>query len=108
LSTAARKDFNDWVVESVDEAIRDVLGPEITDKLWNHFQGLLGITREEIPYRLPSLFQYLNATLGIGGATLSLVIVKKLYAKAKVPLNYAPSRPLAEYIDELKQILATK
>ena len=108
LGTAGRKDFNDWLVDSVDETIREVLGAETTSNLWHHFQTTLGITREEIPYRLPTLFQYLNAKFGIGGAGLNLVIVKKLYSKAKVPLNYEPSRPLTEYIEELKQILARK
>ena len=90
----------------MDETIREVLGAETTGNLWHHFQTALGITREEIPNRLPQLFQYLNATFGIGGAGLNLVIVKRLYSKAKVPLNYSPARPLAEYIEELKQILA--
>ena len=33
-------------------------------------------------------------------------MVKKLYAKANVPLNYNPNRSLLEYVEELKQILA--
>jgi len=43
---------------------------------------------------------------GMGGETLSRSIIKKLYAKADVPLTYIPDKPFAEYVEELKETLA--
>ena len=102
----ARTDFNDLLVESVTETISEVLGTRVTPAFWYHYQAHLGITQEEMPYRLDTLFSSLKGTFGVAGETLGRMIVKKLYAKAEVPLEYTPDRSLAEYVEELKQFLA--
>ena len=51
-----RTDFNDLLVDSVDEAISEVLGNRVTAAFWYHYQAFLGITRDEMPYRLDTLF----------------------------------------------------
>ena len=106
MSRKNSTDFNDLLVDSVDEAISEVLGSRVTSVFWHHYQAFLGITRDEMPYRLDTLFASLKDTFGVGGETLGRVIVKKLYAKANVPLELKPDHTLAEYVEELKQILS--
>ena len=106
LAKKGRTDFNDLLVDSVDETISEVLGARVTRAFWYHYQAFLGITREEMPYRLDTLFASLKGTFGVGGETLGRMIVKKLYAKVNVPLELKPNHSLAEYVEELKQILA--
>ena len=106
LSRKQRTDFNDLLVEAVSEAISEVLGARVTSAFWHHYQGFLGITREEMPYRLETLFATLKGEFGVGGQTLGRVIVRKLYAKANVPLEIKPDHALADYVEELKHILA--
>jgi len=106
LSRKHRTDFNALLVDSVDEAISEVLGSRVTSAFWHHYQAFLGITRDEMPYRLDTLFASLKGTFGVGGETLGRHIVKKLYAKANAPLELKPDHTLAEYVEELKQILA--
>ena len=101
-----RTDFNDLLVDSVDEAISGVLGNRVTAAFWYHYQAFLGITRAEMPYRLDTLFASLKGTFGVGGETLGRVIVKKLYAKANVPLDLKVNRSFTEHVEELKRILA--
>lgn len=101
-----RTDFNDLIVESVGETITEVLGARVTSAFWYHYQAFLGITREEMPDRLDTVFSSLKGTFGVGGETLGRRIVQKLYAKAGVPLNFVPDRPLTDYVEELKQLLA--
>lgn len=101
-----RTDFNDLLIKSVEETISEILGASVTSAFWYHYQAFLGISREEMPYRLETLFQTLKGTFGIGGETLGRSIVRKLYSKAGVPLNYVPDRPLADYVEELKETLA--
>ena len=101
-----RTDFNDLLVDSVDEAISEVLGNKVTRAFWYHYQAFLGITRDEMPYRLDTLFASLKGTFGVGGETLGRLIVKKLYAKANVPVELKLNHTLADYVEELKQILA--
>jgi len=101
-----RTDFNDLLVDAIDETVSEVLGDRVNKAFWYHFQSFLGVTRDEMPYRLDTLFTALNTAFGIGGETLGRMIVRKLYAKVNVPLNYVPNRPLTEYVEELKQKLA--
>ena len=99
-------DFNDLLVDSVSETISEVLGTRVTHAFWHYFQAFLGITQEEMPYQLDTLFTSLKGTFGVGGEILGRRIVQRLYAKAGVPLNYTPDHPLTDYVEELKQILA--
>jgi hypothetical protein len=106
LIGASRTEFNNLLVDSVNEAITDILGPKVNEALWYHYQAYVGVTRDEIPYQLDTFFNSLKTVFGLGGETLGRVIVKKLYAKANVPLQLVPDRPLSEYVETLKQILA--
>ena len=106
MAEASRTDFNDLLVDSVTEAISEVLGGRVTPSFWYHYQAYLGITREEIPYRLDTLFAGLKDAFGMGGQTLGRIIIRKLYAKTGVPLKWVPDRPFPEYIEELKRTLA--
>ena len=101
-----RRDFNDLLVESVKETISEVLGARVTLAFWYHYQAHLGVTQEEIPYRLDTLFSALKGVFGVGGDTLGKMIIKKLYAKVDVPLKYTPDRPFKDYVEELKEFLA--
>lgn len=106
LAKRHRTDFNDLLIASVEETISEILGARVTGAFWYHYQAFLGITREEMPYRLETLFQTLKGTFGVGGETLGRSIVRKLYSKAGVPLIYVPDRSLVDYVEELKQTLA--
>jgi hypothetical protein len=106
LPRKERTDFNELLVESVKETISEVLGARVTPAFWYHYQAHLGVTQEEMPYRLDTLFSALKGMFGVGGETLGRRIVKKLYAKAEVALDYTPDRPLTEYVEELKEFLA--
>ena len=101
-----RTDFNDLLAESVKETISEVLGARVTPAFWYHYQAHLGVTQEEMPYRLDTLFSALKGVFGVGGDTLGKMIIKKLYAKVGVPLTYTPDRPFKEYVKELKEFLA--
>ena len=105
-SRKGRTDFNDLLVESVKETISEVLGAKVTPAFWYHYQAHLGVTQDEMPYRLDTLFSALTGVFGVGGETLGRRIVQKLYAKAGVPLEYTPNRSFADYVEELKDSLA--
>jgi hypothetical protein len=99
-------EFNVLLIDSVDEAISEVLGGRVTRAFWYHYQAFLGIDRDEMPDHLDKLFSSLKGMFGVGGETLGRAIIKKLYAKANIPLELKPDRPLTEYAVALRQILA--
>jgi len=101
-----RVDFNRLIVESVEESVAEVLGARVASAFWDHYQAFFGITREEMPYALDTLFSSLKKIFGVGGEILGRIIIRKLYAKVGVPLNYASGHPLRDYVEGLKQILA--
>ena len=97
--------FNDLLIDCVNEAFAEVLGVKITEALWQHYQLSLGMVREEIPYHLPKLFDSIENIFGTGYESVGERVIKRVYAKADVPLKYSEKRPLLEYAEELKQIL---
>ena len=105
-SLRGRTDFNDLLIDSVGEAITDVLGARVTPAFWNHVQAYLGITKEEMANDLDTLFSALKDAFGVGGDTLGRLVLKKLYAKVGVPFEYTPDRPLLKYVEDLKEFLA--
>ena|GEM_PF-562535 len=106
LSRKSGTEFNALLIDSVDEAISEVLGGRVTRAFWYHYQAFLGIGRDEMPDHLDKLFSSLKGMFGVGGETLGRVIVKKLYAKANIPLELKPDRTLTEYATALKQTLS--
>jgi len=105
LDRKTRISFNDILVDSFDEVVTEVVGVKVSSILWRHYQAFLGITRDEIPHQLPKLFESIQTIFGTGDGTVGERVVKKMYAKAHVPLEYIDNRPLAEYAEKLKQIL---
>jgi hypothetical protein len=66
LSRKHRTDFNELLVDSVDEAITEVLGAKVTSAFWHHYQAFLGITREAVQHAFhPKLvhFEDCSATI---------------------------------------------
>ena len=66
------------------------------------------MTREEMPNDLPKLFRSLETVFGKGDETIGEVVIREVYKKANVPLNFSHNHPLAEYAEELKQILVNQ
>ncbi|HUK29445.1 MAG TPA: hypothetical protein VLV31_13555 [Candidatus Acidoferrales bacterium] len=99
-------DFNALLIDSVDEAVSEVMGAKTSSLFWRHFQAYLGMTREEMPNDLPKLFTSLQTVFGSGDYTVGEMVIRKLYAKANVPLNFSHNHPLAECAQKLRQILA--
>jgi hypothetical protein len=105
LEQKPHRDFNTLLIDVVDEVVTEIFGTKSSSMFWHHYQAFLGITREEMPNQLPALFDSLRTIFGSAQQTLSEVIIRKLYEKANLPLNYSPKRPPAQYAEELKQIL---
>ena len=100
--------FDQLLSDSVDEVLTEALGSKISSILWRQWSISLGINRENLSNHLPKLFESIRTVFGTGYRTMGELAIRRAYAKANLPLDYSSNRPLLEYAQELKQILANK
>ena len=97
-----RIDFNQLLLEAVNEAIAVALGKPITPELTHHLEGYIGISADEIPNHIDLLFSSLRNSFGMRGDDLCKMVVKKMYEKAGVPFYEIGGQPMIRYVEELK------
>jgi hypothetical protein len=97
------KEFNDEVKLAIDDAISAILGQQVLKALYAHLQEHYDITRDEIPYRLDTLFDALENTFGVKGAlTLGRVIAKRFYARMGLQFVELGNYKLQDYLEDAK------
>jgi bifunctional DNA-binding transcriptional regulator/antitoxin component of YhaV-PrlF toxin-antitoxin module len=100
------KEFNDALVESIDETITSLLSRTVVDALFAHLQTIYSISRDEVPYRLDTLLTALEKIFGVPSSqTITKAIAKKFYLKMGLEFTGNPSRTLLEYVDGAKMKL---
>jgi hypothetical protein len=100
------REFNDALVESIDETITDLLSQAVVDALYAHLQTFHYISRDEIPHRLDTLLTTLEKIFGVRSSqTITKAIARRFYLKLGLEFTDNPSRTLLEYVDEAKMKL---
>jgi len=98
--------FNEVLVKSIDLAITELLGEKVLASLYEHFAEHYNITRDEIPYRLDTLYTALDQTFGFKAArTLEHHIAKRLSNQISVPLPETPDYTLQTYLQKAKDLV---
>ena len=64
------------LLESIDEALTDLLGSRIREAVYDYLERSCSLARSDIPTRLDDFFRLLNETFGKGGSTIGKVIGK--------------------------------
>ena len=94
------------MVESIDETITALLSRVVLEALYTHLQTNHSISKDEIPYRLDTLFITLEKVFGVpSSTTITKAIARKFYLKLGLEFTGNPSRTLLEYVDEAKMKL---
>ena len=100
------REFNEALVESIDETITDLLSRAVVDALYVRLQTNHSISRDEVPYRLDTLFAILEKILGVRSSqTITKAIAKKFCLKLGLEFTGNPSHTLLEYVDQAKMKL---
>ena len=103
-------EINDLLVESIREAVSEVLGTKINwimPAFWRDLEALLGVRRNETLDRLDEVLSSLKEQFGEDGERTRRTIIEKLYAKVSVPLSYVRARSLTDYVKELEETLVS-
>jgi hypothetical protein len=98
-------EFNDTLLESIDQTITDLLGPNVVDALYTHLQTTYSISREEVPHRLDTLSAVLKRIFGGSSLTVSKAIARKFYLKLGLELTVNQNHTLLEYVNDAKMKL---
>ena len=106
FSVASTKDFNDGVRLAIDHVICGIVGQDVLNSLYNSLKGQYGITSDEVPYRLDTLFATLERTFGVAGArTLTRAIAREIYYDHNIDFRSIVGYTLQDYVEEAKRIL---
>jgi hypothetical protein len=100
------REFNDVLVESIDETITTLLSRAVLDALYAHLQTSRSIARDELPGRLDTLLTTLEEIFGVRSSQIiTKAIAKKFYLNLGLEFTANASRTLLEYVDEAKMKL---
>ena len=99
------REFNDVLVESIDETITDLLSRAVVDALYAHLQSFHHISRDEIPHRLDTLLTTLEKIFGASSQIITKTIARRFYLKLGLEFTGNPSHTLLEYVDDAKMKL---
>jgi len=106
LSAFSQKEFNDEVKRAIDGIICGIVGQDVLDSLHNHLETRYGITPDEIPYRVDTLFEILENAIGVAGAkSLSRAIAREVYYGYNIDFRPLYEYTLQGYLEQAKRLL---
>lgn len=99
LSIAMSDALSEFLVQSVDEVVGDLLGARVRETLYDCLMKQCGLSREQIPDHLENFQRFLNENLGKAGQTLANSIAKRFYRKLGWVFVSIPHHDLVDYVD---------
>ena len=85
----------------------EVLRHRVLDALYDIMRTKYDITRDELPYRIETLYRILETTFDLRGAkTVGTHIAQKFYTKLGLTFHKHDCYTLLDYIEEAKAKLA--
>jgi uncharacterized membrane protein len=104
--TQLGREFNDALIESIDETITALLSRAVVDALYTHLETNHSIARDEVPYRLDTLLTILEKIFGVSSSqTITKAIASRFYLKLGLEFTAKPSHTLLEYVEEARMKL---
>jgi hypothetical protein len=92
-----KADMDRLLVESVREAIEDVLGKDSAELAFRFIER--DVTFDQLPRHLPTFYMALKKNFGKDSATIETAIAKKLYLKLSLEFTETPNTELARYVE---------
>jgi hypothetical protein len=101
------KDFNKEVKSALDMVILGLTGPSVLVSLHRHLKDHYGITPDEIPYRLNTVFGVLESVFGVAGVdTIKRATAKRLCQNVGLDFSDVFGYDLPDYVELCKKRLA--
>jgi hypothetical protein len=101
---ASLERFNELLCMSIDDAIAQLLGPQLLESLYHHLNSHYSVTRDELPYRLQTMCAVLKIEFGFKGArTIERQIAKNFCKRMNAVFLDTPDCTLDMYLEGVKK-----
>lgn len=98
------KQFNEILCQLIDETLAEPLGSKVLEPVYNHLSEHFSVNRDELPYRLETMYAILDELFGVKGARMiERQIAKRLCAKFNIPFLDIPNWTLEMYVEKAKE-----
>jgi len=87
------------LVESIDQALSDLLGRRAKEAIYDYLERRCYMSRDEIPGRLAEFCRILQANFGKGGLTIQRTIARRFYSKLGKSFIDYPGYTLVDYVE---------
>ena len=86
------------LLESIDEALVDLLGRRAREAIYDHLERRCYMARDEIPNKLGQFCSVLETNFGKAGITIERTIAKRFYSKLEKTFIDYPGCSLVDYV----------
>ena len=93
-------EFNDLVIETIEEVIRNVFKDDIADIIFRHLERS---NPKPFDKKIQIFSEALPKILGIGHTIIEDLILETLYAKCKVEIVWRKKFSFTDYVRELRK-----
>ncbi len=101
------QEFNVVFVEAAEKSRTQLLGPAVLDSLYAHLEKFRDIKKDELPYRLETLYAVLEHVFDVQGArTIGMRIIRLVYEKFDLEFHETAGHTVMDYVKVAKEKLA--
>ena len=95
-------DFDYLLLESIDEALADLLGRRSRDQIYDHLATQYRYGREEIPIKIFEFCEFLEKVFSSGSKTVGRTIIRRLCERLGYEFVNVPGFEFFDYLDALR------
>ncbi|MGB9960055.1 MAG: hypothetical protein ACPLKQ_06010 [Candidatus Bathyarchaeales archaeon] len=99
--TTNNKQWDEILLEAVDEALQTVLGESGKEVIYYYFQNSYAIKKEDIPEKPELFIEFLKKLFGVGAELIENTILKNLCQKLGIKPEQAENAKLAEFLRKI-------
>jgi len=97
-------EFNELFCQAVDESISEILGANVLPSLYAALEKQYTVTRDELPYRLETMYSVLESVFGFRGSRIiEKHIVRKFYHTLGLPFDTVDGYILKDYVEAARK-----
>jgi hypothetical protein len=104
LAGARFQEFNKLFCQAIDQSISEMVGASVLSSLYDALENYYSVTRDELPYRLETVYSVLESVFGVKAARrIENRIVRRLYDILELPFTYAVGYTLEDYVEAIRK-----